>query len=334
MKQDQYIVIGTLPDTPLMYCFSDLNLDNRVQFIEEYAPLKSKILSFIRHAHVGKILNSIVKLPFKMIWHSPIDDIQWKKGVKYHIISFFAPSFRPNSYWKRLKAEYDVEYSVYMLNSVDSYLVTKYKLYKDIQKFDSEVGIKHILTSQEGDAKKYGFEFCLCAMSKYNIDIPNQTENDLYLLNAAKGRLGIFHEVYKSAKDYGGIKLDFRITDVRKRDRLYPNEIIYNKHFNYVDHLALIMKSNCLLEVLGQSMTSPSNHWLEAVLYNKKLLTDNIDVINMPFFNPDYIHVFEKPEDIDWEWVKERIPVEYHYDGRYSPIHMIDQIIELDKNNE
>lgn len=331
MSQERFIVIGTLPETPLMYCFSDLYLDERVQFIEEFAPMKNKILSFLRHVHVGKKLNHIVKLPFKRIWHAPIDDIVWEEGVKYHIVTFFAPTFRPNSYWKKLKEKYDVDYTVYMLNSVDSYFVTKYNLYIDMQKFDSEVGIKHILTSQKEDAEKYGFQFCLCAMSKFEVETPDQTETDLYLLNAAKGRLGKFHEVYQAAKNYGGIKLDFRIVGVQKKDQLYPNEIIYNKTLNYMDNLSNIMKSNCIFEVLGQSMTSPSNHWLEAVLYNKKLLTDNKDVVNMPFYNPDYIHFYEKPEDIDWEWVKERIPVGYHYDGRYSPIHMIDQIIELEK---
>ncbi len=44
--------------------------------------------------------------------------------------------------------------------------------------------------------------------------------------------------------------------------------------------------------------------------------------------------VFEKPEDIDWEWVKERITVDYHYDGRFSPRHLIDKIIELEEERE
>ena len=44
--------------------------------------------------------------------------------------------------------------------------------------------------------------------------------------------------------------------------------------------------------------------------------------------------VFEKPEDIDWAWVKERIPVDYHYDGRFSPVHLIDKIIELEEEKE
>ena len=333
MNTERFIVIGTLPETPFMYCFSDLHSDERVQFIEEFAPMNNKILSFLRHAHVGKKLNHIVKLPFKGIWHAPIDDIVWEEGVKYHIVTIFAPTFRPNSYWKKLKEKYDVDYTVYMLSSVDSYDVTKYNLYKNMQRFDSEVGIKHILTYQKGDAEKYGFTFCLCAMSKFEVETPGQIETDLYLLNAAKGRLGKFHEVYQSAKNYGGIKLDFRIVGVKKKDQLYPNEIIYNKTLNYMNNVATIMKSNCIFEIQGRAITSPTNHWLEAVLYNKKLLTDNKDVVNMPFYNPDYIHVFEKPEDIDWNWVKERIPVDYHYDGRYSPTHLIDKICELEGEN-
>lgn len=330
MSQDKYIVIGTKPNTPLMYCYSDLYLDERVIFIEQFAPIKNKILNYIRHAHTGKRINHIINLPFKSIWHSPIDDIKWEKGVKYHIITFFAPTFRPNSYWKKLKEKYGVDYTVFLLSSVDSYFVTKYHLFKDVQTFDSKVGIKHIMTSQQGDAKKYGFALCYNVMSIIETDTPYRIENDLFLINAAKGRLEMFHKVYESAKKHGGIKLDFRIVEVKKKDQLYPSEIIYNKTLNFVENVAILKKSNCILEVLGHNMTSPSNHWFEAVLYNKKLLTDNKDVLNLPFYNPDYIKVFEDPEDIDWDWVKERVPVDYHYDGRFSPIHLIDKIIELD----
>lgn len=79
MSQDKYIVIGTKPNTPLMYCLSDLYLDERVIFIEQFAPIKNKILNYIRHAHTGKRINHIINLPFKSIWHSPIDDIVVRK---------------------------------------------------------------------------------------------------------------------------------------------------------------------------------------------------------------------------------------------------------------
>ena len=161
---------------------------------------------------------------------------------------------------------------------------------------------------------------------------PEAVENDLYLINNAKGRLKKFHEVYEYVRQRN-VKANFRIVGVKKNDQLYPNEITYNKRLKYRETLKEIKKSNCLLEVLGEEQTSVSMHYSEAVCYNKKLLTDNKAVVNLPFYNPDYMKVFEKPEDIDCEWIKERISVDYGYDGRFSPSHLIDKIIELEQKH-
>lgn len=66
----------------------------------------------------------------------------------------------------------------------------------------------------------------------------------------------------------------------------------------------------------------------------QELLTTNKNIVDMLFYDLRYMKVFEKPEDIDWAWVKERIPVDYHYDGRFSPKHLIDKIIELEEEKE
>lgn len=94
------------------------------------------------------------------------------------------------------------------------------------------------------------------------------------------------------------------------------------------------VKSNCILEVLATGQSGATLRYYEAVCYNKKLLTNNKNIVNLPFYNPEWMHVFENTEDIDWGWVKERVPVDYHYDGRFSPIHLIDRIIELEEQKE
>ena len=110
--------------------------------------------------------------------------------------------------------------------------------------------------------------------------------------------------------------------------------IIYNKRIPYSEVVEKNKASNCILEIISSGQSGASLRYYEAVCYNKKLLTNNKNVVNLPFYNPDYIHVFEKPEDIDWDWVKERIQVDYHYDGRFSPTHLIDKIIELEEEKE
>ena len=104
------------------------------------------------------------------------------------------------------------------------------------------------------------------------------------------------------------------------------------KAMPYPEVVAEAKKSNCLLEVVREGQTGPSFRYYEAVCYNKKLLTNNKNAVNFPFYNPEYMHVFEKPEDIDWEWVKERIPVDYGYDGRFSPSRIFDEVVGMEES--
>ena len=62
------------------------------------------------------------------------------------------------------------------------------------------------------------------------------------------------------------------------------------------------------------------------MVYNKKLLTNNKNVKKFKFYNPEYMKVFEKIEDIDWKWLHEIINVNYHYDGSFSPLRFIKEI--------
>ena len=38
--------------------------------------------------------------------------------------------------------------------------------------------------------------------------------------------------------------------------------------------------------------------------------------------------IIEKVEDIDWNWVKEDIEVDYHYNGEFSPLRLMEDIIK------
>lgn len=92
--------------------------------------------------------------------------------------------------------------------------------------------------------------------------------------------------------------------------------------------------SNCILEVLIEGMTGATLRYNEAVCYNKKLLTNNKNIVNLPFYDPRYMRVFDSPDDIDVEWVRKQVPIDYHYDGRFSPTHIIDEILELEEQRQ
>ena len=327
----QLIFLTTEGSTVLTDSYSDLFYDKRAETYEIFSNIKNPILKIMRKIHCSAKINSIVNLPLRNKWHNALDDIEWRQDIEYHIV-FISHAFikMPMSVWYDLKRKYHVKYSLYLLSANTSFAANALNLEEAINEFDGKIGFENILTTHPGDAEKYGYIFCDYCYSMIGDNTSYVIENDLYLINNSKGRLKKFHEVYEYVRQ-NNVKSKFRIVGVKRDKKLYANEIIYNKEIKYQDTIKEIKKSNCLLEVLGEGQTSPSMHYFEAVCYNKKLLTDNKAVVDLPFYNPQYIKVFEKPEDIDCEWIKEQIPVDYHYDGRYSPSRLIDKIIELEE---
>ena len=80
----------------------------------------------------------------------------------------------------------------------------------------------------------------------------------------------------------------------------------------------------------SEKQYGPSLRYFEAVCYNKKLLTNNPCVVDLPYYDPRYIQVFNNPSDIDIDWLREDCTVDYGYKGDFSPNILIDRILYED----
>lgn len=317
--------------------YRDLFFDERVEIHVTLPDIKNHVLFMIRRVHFSPKINSILNLPFKQIWHNGVDEVNWQKGVRYHVV-FFSDCFKelPFSVWKTLARKYDVVFSAFLQNGVRSYRSNERHMIQDVNEFDQEIGFRYIFTNHPADAKEYGYIYCdydYSVIESSCKDVGDDEYVDLYLINNVQDRYEAFIKIYEVLRK-NGVKCKYSMVGVNIKDQVYADEIEYNKRIPYREVVDNIQKCNCLLEILGKGQTGASGHYYEAVCYNKKLLTDNKDVINMPFYDPEYIHIIEKPEDIDCNWVKERIPVDYGYDGRFSPCRLVDKIIELDTKKE
>lgn len=99
---------------------------------------------------------------------------------------------------------------------------------------------------------------------------------------------------------------------------LYPQS---NKHLGLWNDLN--SDSKVALRCCAEGQRGTSLRYMEAVCYNKKLLTNNDDVVTYPFYDPRYMKIFHTLTDIDLDWLKMDIDVEYHYNGEFSPIRLI-----------
>lgn len=171
------------------------------------------------------------------------------------------------------------------------------------------------------DAERYNL---ICFNTPYSArKLEQETPKyDLYFIGDEKGRGDMLEHLAYQARENGVTTL-FQLmnyngdcTLIEKRNRL----VGYDKMLGYV------AQSRCIVEILAEGQEGSSLRYYEAVVYNKKLLTNNKNVLSYDFYDARYIQYFERVEDIDFDWIKEDVDVDYCYDERYSVQAFIDQV--------
>ncbi len=308
---------------------SDLKSDNNVTIIDSYLkPPRNHILKIIQKAHTTNKINRKVGLPFRNIWKSSLRTIKWEKDIEYYI--FFHGAILKTidlEYIRSLKKNYKVKYILLLLDAWDS------DTSKCAKFFTEHLGFDYIFSFDPRDVKRNGFLYTNVPYSVISPEISNTVEYDVCLIAWARGRIQKFLSVFKYLTA-NKISVHYRLSGIKNKEQLYKDKIIYNEYLPYSDAIEETKKCNCILEVLMEGQTGATLRYYEAICYNKKLLTNNKEVVNLPFYNPEYIHIFEKPEDIDCDWVKKRISVDYGYDGRFSLSRLMDRVIELEEKKE
>lgn len=111
-----------------------------------------------------------------------------------------------------------------------------------------------------------------------------------------KGRDNILCEL---ARKFNGLHLNYKFII---REWGIPNYINSYKNkglrsfitlfeTNYYSYLEIIEKSNCIVDIVQNGQIGLTMRVMESLFYNKKLLTNNRDIINYPFYSKDNIFV-------------------------------------------
>lgn len=233
------------------------------------------------------------------------------------------------NYLVYLKNKYNAKLVLLVLNSMhaDSGNVkdVKSQIFSDI--WDS------ILTFDKEDAKEYNWIYFglnyFSTPKKIRKDL--QVDTDVYFVGGLKGnRDNLIYNTFKTLND-NCEKVTFDIFCFNKEmleNVKYPDKIRYYTEWkNYDEIQEEILKSNCILEILQENQHTQSVRYFEAIYYNKKLLTNNPDIVNLPYYDNRYMKYFSKPEDIDLEWIKKKEKIDYNYKGDFSPLKLL-EIIE------
>ena len=308
------------PDEYNAICTRDLESLDNVQVVQAPLQMSSCILRFLFNVHNDERISRRVCVPFKKIWY-PLyfkDNFTNQKPLCF----VFASS------------DYSFDYI--------HYLRKKYKNCKTVKIHRDLVKVAHCnpqyseenmnrefdlrLTFDYEEAKKYHMVHFDEIESKVNVKIAdNYPLTDVFFVGKAKDRLPKIIEAYDLFTSYG-LKCEFYITHVKPEDQIKRDGIIYSNSF--MPYKEMLYKSvNCrfMFDINQAGAVGYTSRFLEAVIYNKLLITDNVAVKHTKFYSSGNILFYENINDIKKDFF-EKTPSDYNYNNEFSPIHLINLI--------
>ncbi len=312
-----YVIFGYANDFYTIP-YNDINgLDNALYLCKPIHS-NSRLLTFLYKTHFSGILNRKFDMPFKSIWNPMMFRHKFKEERPICFIFF-------------IRRCYLIKYGLL------DYLKKHYPdakfvcHYQDMVAHCPDVPVDEIkrrfdlvLSFDQQDAKEYGLEYYPLVYSSYPLPESSDIKpSDVYFVGKAKDRLEDILAAFERL-DGAGLKCDFHITGVPEDKRRMTDKINYIDKMPYIENLQRIKASKCLLEVMQKGGHGYTLRACEAIMYDRKMLTNNPEVVGAPFYSPHGISVFTNAMDIDLDFVKTATAFDYNYKAQLSPVHMLE----------
>ena len=98
----------------------------------------------------------------------------------------------------------------------------------------------------------------------------------------------------------------------------------------YLENIQHLRQSKCLLEVMQGGGRGYTIRYAEAIMYDKKIITNNSEVQSAPFYDPQKIQHFNCVDEIDPLFPTIDLEdVDYHYKEKLLPSRMLSYVEEL-----
>jgi len=309
--------------------FKDMTDDNSQKYVEFLPSHKnfSSPIKYIEKIALSHVVNKMIHIPLQRVFYN-LENYDYREDTVYKII---IPTLSIGklsvSYLRNFKKKYkNVRLYALVTDSMHAHSphmdFVREKLISDV--WDD------VLTYDKFDAKEFGFTWF--GYTYYSQIAENKRggvkQSDIYYVGYEKGgREEKLCKLYQFLMKHG-ISCRFDIVAPKKKD---TNIRYLKEKIPYPDVLARVKNSNCILEVLQDGQESQSIRYFEAIIYNKKLLTNNKNIHELPYYNGRYMRYFENLKGIDIDWIRRREEIQYNYKGEFSPLKLIDFLDKLDE---
>lgn len=318
----RYIIFGSINDY-FIASYKDICEVEGAIYLPEFLPGKPTLIKKIHTAHCLTPFAVKAKLPFRKTWYKKYFPEKYEEGTEYVFVFFYSwRAIFQNGYVEYLKKSYPNCKCVLFL--CDIACARKLDIAEEKKRFD------HVMVFERNFAKEHDIEYYPLVYSNYQSDvIPQEKQTDLLFVGWAKGRYKLLKQIYDRLTA-NGVNCQFYLT---KLDEEVPSEsgIHIMDWVPYPQYIELLKKAKCLLDIIPPNTDCSTLRASEAISYKCKILTNNTHIVSETFYDPKSISVYESPEEIDIEFLKEPY-TNPDYDGhvtKMSPRAFIQHLDEV-----
>lgn len=235
----------------------------------------------------------------------------WKKGLlDYDTVIIHASKITPPVVKFIRKKHHGIRIIVWYWNPVDKCV--------SLNKF---LGTNcEIWSFDEEDCNKYKLKY----NTQYyfnNITLkPTKNKFDVFFVGSDKGRIADLMKL-KDKFNILGISHYFHITPTGKADMTYKN--IYKERIPYVKTLEYISGCKAILDYVSEKQSGLTLRPLEALFFEKKLITNDATITKRDFYKKDNIFVLGKDDieklpqflNMPYKFVEKEIINKYDFDS-------------------
>lgn len=308
------------PNGYFTICSEDLEKDDRTIVVSQPLDTAPYLLRFLYAVHHAERINQKIRLPFKRIWYP----LYFKNTFKNNKpMCFIIHSTLPFGYFKYLKKNYPGCKLVLLHRDLAWVCDQRAPGLSRNPILDLELSI------DKGESEKFGFIWFSEFESKIDVKPAEKQESGVFFAGKAKDRLPLLMDIYHRLTK-AGIDCQYYLVGVPKEQQIPCPGIVYSdKLMPYREMLEHTVNTGCVLEVNQEGADGFTSRFLEAVMFNKKLVTNNLAIKDNKFYNSDKIQLFRKAEEIDIEFVRKGSKgIDYHYNNEFSPLRMIEKVDE------
>ena len=140
----------------------------------------------------------------------------------------------------------------------------------DSKEFDIEYSPEYYTEHQENIKYDLKYDVCYVGADKTNVRLKNLLD---------------IKEVLRKNK----VQNFFHIFRVLKKYNKYELQETTNMFLKYEDIQRIILESKCILELQMEGQSGCTLRTLESMFLNRKLITNNKDIVNYDFYNPNFV---------------------------------------------